>query len=77
VSKSEIKRQIITRTSFALLATFNNLLVTGASADRYRNAFTYDANGNILTQTRYNEAGVELRPGVSAPLFRTKLTSPF
>ncbi len=29
-------------------------------ANRYYNAFTYDANGNILTQTRYAENGTQI-----------------
>ena len=29
----------------------------GATVDRYRNTFTYGANGNMLTQERYDKAG--------------------
>jgi RHS repeat-associated protein len=32
----------------------------GGYSDKYFNSFTYDANGNILTQTRYDETGAQI-----------------
>jgi RHS repeat-associated protein len=46
------------------IRTYKNITANAwnnvAAGNEYRNEFTYDANGNIMNQKRYNDAGVQL-----------------
>ncbi len=48
--------RLITSRSYTNLNLSTNTWGSGASG-RYENFFTYDANGNIINQTRYDDAG--------------------